>query len=158
MTLYEINQQITELIDEETGEILDFEAFERLQLERDAKIEGMAMWYKELDADVKAIREEEKRLAERRAAVERKRDRLKEYIAEYTAGRKFSTPRVEISWRKSTKVIVDSEFIEWAIKENPDLLRRKPPEADKIAIERAIKSGEDIKFARLESGETMSIK
>ena len=158
MTLYEINQQITGLIDEETGEIKDFEAFEQLQLERDAKIEGMALWYKELDAEAKAIREEEKNLAERRKTAEEKRDRLYKYISEYAAGSKFSTSRVEIKWTKTSPVVVDSEFVEWAKNERKDLLRYKEPEADKVVIKRALSSGDNIKYARIENGTSMSIK
>ena len=41
MTIYEIDDALLSLVDGETGELLDFEEFERLSMERDKKIEGM---------------------------------------------------------------------------------------------------------------------
>ena len=66
MTLYEINAEIASLVDEETGELLDYDRFADLQMERDAKIENMALWVKDLDAEAAAIKAEETALAERR--------------------------------------------------------------------------------------------
>lgn len=48
MTIYEIDARMAGLIDPETGELLDYEAFASLQMEREAKIENMALWYKDL--------------------------------------------------------------------------------------------------------------
>ena len=62
MTIYEIDSRIAELLDPDTGELLDYEAFAALQMEREAKIENMALWYKDLSAEAKAIRDEEKAL------------------------------------------------------------------------------------------------
>ena len=62
MTIYEIDNRIAELVDPETGELLDYEAFAELAMEREAKIENMALWYKDLTAEAKAIREEERAL------------------------------------------------------------------------------------------------
>lgn len=56
MTLYEIDQAIQGLVDPETGELMDYEAFAALQMDRDAKIENMALWYKDLMADAMAAK------------------------------------------------------------------------------------------------------
>ena len=40
--LYEINQDILDCVDLETGEILDTEKLDALQMEREAKLEGVA--------------------------------------------------------------------------------------------------------------------
>ena len=45
MTLYEIDQSIIGLMNED-GEIADLDAFEALQMERDEKIENIALWIK----------------------------------------------------------------------------------------------------------------
>ena len=58
MTLYEIDQRITELVDPETGELLDFDAFQALQMDRQEKIENAVLWYKDLIAPAKASKEE----------------------------------------------------------------------------------------------------
>ena len=61
--LYEINQAITECIDNETGEIIDVEKLEELQLEREAKIENVALWYKNLLSDAEAYKAEKNAFA-----------------------------------------------------------------------------------------------
>ena len=64
MTLYDINAQLEALleqVDPETGELLcDMDQLEALSLERDRKLEGLALYIKNRDAEAKAIREEEK--------------------------------------------------------------------------------------------------
>ena len=109
MTIYEIDNRIAGLVDPETGELLDYEAFAELQMEREAKIENMALWYKDLTAEAKAIREEEKALAERRKSAENKAERLKAYLDEALAGESYKTSRVAVSYRKSTAVEVSNE-------------------------------------------------
>jgi len=68
MRLYEIDQAMLDAIDQETGEIMDIEAFERLAMERDAKIDGMICLYKGMCADAAAIASEAGRLKERLAS------------------------------------------------------------------------------------------
>ena len=47
MTLYEIDNAILECIDLETGEIIDTDKLDALQLERETKIENVALWIKD---------------------------------------------------------------------------------------------------------------
>ena len=54
MNLYEIDAAITALVDPETGEISDFDAFDQLSMARDQKIENIALYYKNLVADAAA--------------------------------------------------------------------------------------------------------
>ena len=58
MNIYQIDQEILNLVDPETGEIMDWEAFDALQMAREAKIENVACWYKNLVAEAAAIRQE----------------------------------------------------------------------------------------------------
>ena len=128
MNIYEIDNAMFSLIDEETGEIKDYEAFEELQMQREEKIENTALWYKNLIAESKAIREEEKALAERRKSLEHRAESLKNFVNQTLQGNKFATSKVAISYRKSTAVEVDDEFIDYAMKNNSDLLTYKHPE------------------------------
>ena len=159
MTIYEIDNAITSLIDPETGEILDFEAFDGLQMERGKKIENMALWYKEFKAESAAIRDEEKVLAERRHTLEGKAERLKDYLVRITNGQKFETPRAAISWHKSTAVELDNDFVMWA-KANASWTLKKPkdPEPDKNVIKNALKHGESVYGARLVERYNMQVK
>lgn len=158
MNIYEIDAAILSLIDEETGEIADFGAFESLQMERSAKIENIALWYKNLAAESKAIKDEEKTLSERRRACENKAERLKKYLAEILQGESFKTPKTAVSFRKSTAVETEPEFIEWAQKNKDVLLKYREPEPDKTAIKDALKEGAEIPYASLVERKNISIK
>ena len=158
MNIYEIDNAMFSLIDEETGEIKDFEAFEELQMQKDEKIENVALWHKNLIAESKAIREEEKALAERRKSLEHRAESLKNFVSRALNGNKFSTSKVAISYRKSTAVEVDDEFIDYAMKNNNDLLTFKRPEPNKTAIKEMLQGGFDIPHAELVEKNNMSIK
>ena len=54
MKLYEINEQIMACIDSETGEVIDPEKLNDLQIAKDEKIENLALWYKDLLAEANA--------------------------------------------------------------------------------------------------------
>ena len=152
MNIYEIDNAMFFLVDEETGEIKDYEAFEEMQMIPEEKIENTALWYKNLIAESKAIREEEKALAERRKSLENKA------INRALQGNKFATPKVAISYRKSTAVEVDDEFIDYAMKNNDRLLTFKKPEANKTVIKDMLKDGVEIPHATLIERNNMSIK
>lgn len=112
MNLYEIDAAIASLVDE-NGEISDFEALDELMMERDAKIENVACWYKNLMAEVKAFKEEEANLKGRRQISERKAERLLDYLDHALQGNKFSTAKVQVNYRKSNAVEVhDAEAAE----------------------------------------------
>ena len=62
--LYEIMNEIENFdfeIDEETGEILNFDALDRLQVARDVKIENLCLWVKNLKSDAEAYKAEKER-------------------------------------------------------------------------------------------------
>ena len=158
MNIYEIDNAMFSLIDEETGEIKDFEAFEELQMQKEEKIENAALWHKNLIAESKASREEEKALAERRKSLENKAESLKNFVNRTLNGNKFSTSKVAISYRKSTAVEVDDEFIDYAMKNNNDLLTYKQPEPNKTVIKGMLLGGFDIPHAELVERNNMSIK
>lgn len=149
MKLYEIEQAIESLIDPETGEILNIEAFHGLHMERDTKIENIALWMKNLNAEAEAIAAERKTLQDRETSVKNKADSLKERLTQILNGEKFSTPRVSISWRSSKSVEVDDGFVEWAKKNAESMIKYKEPEADKAAIKTAIQLGTELQGARI---------
>ena len=157
MTIWEIDNAISDLIDPETGELLDFEKFEELSLEREAKIENMACWVVNMTAESKAIREQELVLAERRKALESKTKRLKEYLDKILAGEKFKTAKVAVSYRKTSSVEVDEGFVAWAVDNAPELLSFKEPEPSKTAIKEYL-ANNSLEFARITAGQSMTVK
>lgn len=159
MNIYEIDQRIMELVDPETGELLDYEAFAALQMEREKKIESLALWVKDLTATASAIAEEIKTLQERKKSAEAKAQRLKEYLDRALDGQKFSTPRCSVSYRTSSKVQVDLYFIAWALEnDRDDLLRVKPAEPDLKAVKAALDAGEEIPGAEIVKTRSLGVK
>lgn len=161
MNLYEINEAIMNLVDPETGEILDYEAFSNLAMAREEKQENMALWYKDLCAEAAAIRNEEKILAERRRACENKAERLKDFLGQMLCGSPFKTARVAVSFRTSAAVEITDEaaFIE-AMEENgmTKYLTYSAPKVNKTAIKDAIKQGIEVEGAELVQRQNINIK
>lgn len=152
MTIYEIDNRIAELVDPETGELLDYEAFAALAMERDAKIENMALWYKDLTAEAKAIREEEKALAERRKSAENKAERLKGYLDEALAGESYKSAKVAVSYRRSKAVEISDEsavISELESSGRNDCIYYTAPRVNKVALARLLKDGGAVPGAEL---------
>ncbi|MBR7085678.1 MAG: siphovirus Gp157 family protein, partial [Oscillospiraceae bacterium] len=71
-TLYEIESAIYDCVDSETGEVIDEEKLNALMMERSAKLEGVALWIKNLESDAAAIRAERDNLDKRMKSTENK--------------------------------------------------------------------------------------
>lgn len=153
MNLFEIENEIMNCWDQETGEILDSDRLDQLEMERDTKIENIALYIKNLTADAEALKAEKQSFAERQKAAENKAESLKKYLANYLAGQKFSTPKVAISFRKTSSVNVTD------ISQLPEeFLKFADPTPDKTAIKNAIKAGTTVTGAEIVEGQSISIK
>lgn len=151
-TLYEINEQIAGLVDPETGEIADFEAFEKLNLDLDTKIKNIALWIINLRSDADQLEEQEKKFRERKTSAKNKAESLKNLLDGFLSGEKRSYPEVVISYRKSEQVAVDDNA------KLDDRFLRVKTEIDKAALKDALKHGESIEGARLEVKNNIQIK
>lgn len=158
MRLYEIDQRIIDLIDPETGEITDYESLEALGMERTEKLENLCCWYKDMVADAQKIHEEINNLQEREQRLNTRADHLKTYLASVLDGERFTTAKVDVKWRSTSRVEVDPQFVNWAKMEADELLTYKEPTPNKKAIGDALKSGTELPFARIEKNKSMSIK
>lgn len=63
-----------------------------------------------------------------------------------------------ISYRKSTAVELDDNFVEWAQENADDLLTYKAPEPNKTAIKDRLKEGGELSHATLVERQNISIK
>lgn len=162
MTIYQIDKEIESLlgqVDDETGEALfDIEQLSALQMERERKVENLALAYKNMAAEAKAIKAEEEALAKRRKTVENGAERAKNYLDYVLAGEAYKSARVAVSYRRSESVEPTPDFVPWAYEHNQSLLRLKEPEADKTAIKKLLKEGADIPFVELVTKTSISIK
>lgn len=158
MSIYEIDDAITSLVDMETGEIEDEKRFEELKMERTQKIENIGCFYKNLLAKAKAMREEEASLAKRRKAVENKAERIKNLLAYALKGDKFESPRLRCSYRKAKSIQVDDGFVAWAEEHADDLLTFKEPTPNRAAIKAALEDGREIEHAEIVTNESLQVK
>lgn len=162
MKLYEINEELRSImedivVDEETGEIIgeiDYEKIKALQLEREEKLENMALYVKELRSEVDALKSEVKKLNERTRVKENKIKSLSNYLDFILKGMKtnrFETSRVLISYRKSEAVLVDESKL-------PKKYMKVELSPDKIEIKKLLKSGMIVKGAQLVEKQNLQIK
>src|SRR5690606_21482992 len=153
-SLYEINKQLLDCVDADTGEITDTARFDELQMEYEEKIENIALWIKTLNADAEAYKNEKNAFAEREKKARNKAESLKQYLTDTLNGRKFTTLSVDINWRKSTSVeVIDQEAI-------PEQYLRTVTTVtpDKTEIAKALKAGEEIEGATLVERNNIQIK
>jgi len=156
MKFYEIDAQIEaaleQLVDEDGVINEEAEAaLDALEAANEQKTESILLAIKGLRAEAEAIRNEEKALADRRHGLEKKAESLTEFIKGRLAGEKFKTPRVSVSYRKTTSCEITDE---WAI---PEDYVKTTVSFDKVALTKALKSGE-VPGARLVEGQSMIIK
>ena len=158
MTIYDIDSAIAALVDPETGELGDYEAFQRLQLAREAKIENLALLYKETRATAEAIKAEADRLIQRRRVLEHNMRRMQEYLALVLDGEKFSSPRCTVSYRWSEGTETDPEFVDWAREHRPELLMEQQPKIDTQQLKRELKDGLVCDHARLVERQNVQVR
>ena len=162
MNLYEIDQAILDTVDLETGEVIDIEALEALQMAKDKKVENIACWIKDLKAEAEAIAAEVKELQHRKKVAENKAESLKNYLTSAIYGQKWNSARYQIGWRKSKSVEISDEpaLVAWALSVdgNDELLRFKDPEINKTAVKAAIESGQEVPYAILIEKQNIQIK
>ena len=153
MKLYEIDEAIMACIDAETGEVIDADKLDKLTMERDAKIENVALWIKDLKAEAEALKNEKQALAERQKVAENKMESLKKYLAYALDGNAFKSTRASVTFRKSQVVEIADIY-----KLDENYLRYKEPEADKTAIKEALKAGKTVAGATLVENTSVIIK
>ena len=153
MNLYEIDEQIMNCVDEETGELFDVEKFQALTLEKEAKIENVCLWIKNLKASAEALKAEKNALAERQKAAENKMESLKRFMTGYLNGTKFETAKVKVSFRKSESLEISENAV---VPE--EFLRYKAPEVDKTMVKEAIKSGQSFEGVSIVVNNNIQIK
>lgn len=160
--LYDIDQDILDCVDMDTGEIIDPEKLDALQMEREAKLEGVALWIKDLNAEADAVKTEADKLTARKKALDNKVMALKVWLLHALDGEKLKTPRCSVYQTHNQRVVVDDEqkLIEFFknVEEPDTFLKFNDPELRKDAIKKALKDGFVIPGAALETTESVVIK
>lgn len=143
MKLFEINFEIEKLFDEETGEIFDIEALEKLEMARDEKVRNIIALYKNMKAEADALKTAKAELAKRQSAKEKSAQRLLEYLDSCMNGCPFECVEGRLSYRKSqaTECVDEEAFLGW---EGRFAYGKAELVPDKDSIKKAIKLGEEI--------------
>jgi DNA repair exonuclease SbcCD ATPase subunit len=159
MKLYELAQnyaQLMEMAEEMESDAL-VDTLEALQDAIEDKAENIAKLIKNLEADAKIIKEEEKRLAERRQSIEKKIERLKQYLQEQleVAGlQKVKRPTITVAIQNNppSVEIADEKLIP------SEFMIPQPAKVDKRAILERLKNGEEIPGCSLKQTKGVRIK
>ena len=152
-SLYEINAAIMDCVDLETGEIIDIEQLRALQMEREQKIENIALWYKNLLSDAAQYAAEEQAFKQKKQKAQAQAEKLKALLQDALQGNKYKSARVSIHYMSSSRVVVDD-----VLNLPPRFVRFASPEPNKTEIAAAIKNGEEVNGAHMESNVSMVIK
>lgn len=158
MNLYEIEQEIMSCVDMESGEVIDFEKLDALTMERDQKIENIALWVKNLEADAKAYKEEKDNFAQKQKSAENKAKSLKEYLSRFLDGTAYKSTKVNVSFRTSKAVDVFDISALMTMDDCDNYLKYKEPEPDKTAIKNAIASGVNVPGCQIVENQNIQIK
>jgi hypothetical protein len=155
MNLFQIDDAIMACIDQETGDILDVEKLDALEMEREKKISNTACFIKNLRAEAEAIKAEKMKMADRQKAKENLADRLENYLANYLGGLTYEDEKCAISYRKSTSTEIAEDL---DLSTLPDGCKKIKIEADKTAIKKALQNGEKIDGCTLVVKNNIQIK
>ena len=160
LTLYEMNQEWQEvfdmLLDPEIPEEAVFDTIEMIEADMGTKSDSYAKIIKSMDGDATQIAAEIKRLQERKASIEKRRDWMKfqlETMMRTTGRTKFKTSlfsfNIQRNGGKQPVDITADVPAEWL----------KPGEPDKDKIRTYLESGNELPFAvLLERGESLRIR
>lgn len=141
-----------------------FDSLTALEGEFNEKAENVAVYIKNLTADINEMKAEEKRLKSRRVSAENQVERMKKYLINSMQAigvKKISMPRARITLRLNAEsVVVENEkaLIDWAMRHDETILKYQEPELKKTDIKELLRMGEKIPFARLERKESVMLK
>lgn len=162
MKLYEIAESyrnLQELLEDETipVEVVN-EALQQVEGEFEYKAENIIKLIKSLEGEIAVYKEEEKRMASNRKALEAKTANLKDYLLNNMQGMnkkevkaglfKLKIARNPVSLKIEDESKIPTQFVNEVVTKV----------IDKTAIKEALKSGEIIEGCSLEQGERLNIK
>lgn len=156
-TLYELTDQykmLQNFIEENNVEGFEL-ALSQIIGDIGEKLEGYAMVLKNIESDIAGIKSEEKRLADRRKAMESNLARIKENMADAlltVEGNRVKTEKFTFSFRKSTSVQIENDA---AI---PPQFIKVEKTISRSELAKALKAGEQIEGAQLVENQLLSIR
>lgn len=167
-TLYEltgIHASLMDLLyDEDVDQKELISMIEEMEGEIEQKADGYAKIIKTIDADIKAIEEEEDRLGQRKASLKNRVKWLRQSLEgamRFVGKTKFKTALFSFNIQKnapSTSIEDEKGFLEWAKANREEFVKYKDPEINKSELLVALKDGEVIPGAELKQTESLRIR
>ena len=161
MTLYEIKEQYLNVLNnlevDEDGEITNIDVIDKAEGDFKDKAEAVACYIKSLDAEAKALKEEIENLNARMKSKQNYSEKLKDYLSfcmESTQVERIETPKVNLYFRNSSKVVVDDE----AAIDEKYIVTKTTTSISKSAIKDDIRSGLEVTGAHVETTRSLQIK
>lgn len=135
------------------------DTFEAIDGEFEDKADNYARIMKNMEGDIEALKNEIKRLSDKKATLENNIKRMKETLQVNmisTGKMKFKTDLFSFGIQKNAPaVIVDTDINNLP----PEFLKFREPEVNKTAIKEAIQNGEDLTgYAHLEQSQSLRIR
>lgn len=162
MNLYQINEAIETTfalaVDPATGEVDEEQLYllDLLEIDRNKKIENIALLIKNYRADAAALKAEKDAFQKRQKQAENRAESLTRYLETALNGEKFSTDKCAINFRKTNKVVLDENMTVYDI--DTHYLKMAEPTLDKVAIKKALDEGVVIEGVHIEPGLSINIK
>lgn len=153
MTIYDIDQQIADLIDPETGEVTDYAALDALTMAREDKIRQIDRARRNHLAEASAIAEEVNRLKERQEAAEKRAESCRKLLEYALGGESYKDGTVTMYYRETEAVVV----AEGATLPE-EYLRYGKPTVNKTALGEALRGGVSVPGATIEKRRSLIIK
>lgn len=161
MNLYQIDREILALQNPETGEIEDLEKLEALIMDKDHKMESVALYIKNLSADAAALSNEIKQFQKRLEACERQKERLSNYLAAHVGPVGFESPKCAVSVRTSKRVEVEDDafVVQWLeMSGRSDGVLYGKPKPMKTYLHKLIDSGIEVPKTRIQEYKGVTVK
>jgi Siphovirus Gp157 len=138
------------------------DTLESLSGDLEVKATNVAMFIRNMDVSIEAMKAAEKTMSERRKSAERRRDSVKTYLLTNMVGcgiKKIEGPYFTVSVRDNPEAV--DVFEPGTIPQA--YMREVPPpppswEVDKASIKAAIKAGVEVPGAKLTRGQRLEIK
>ena len=168
MKLYELDIELQKLdeafkqyAEDHAGDMTDFpfvDFRELLKEQRTEKLLNLGAWWKSIQAESKAFKEEMEVMREKKARLDRKAANVEKFLLEFLdQGEKIHDTRVALSWRKSQTVEETKDF---DINTLDDGYKNEKVTVsmDKALIKKALKVGKKFEGIELVDHERLQIK
>ena len=153
MTIYDIDQRIADLIDPESGEIIDLDALGALNMAREDKIRQIDRARRNHIAEASAIADEIARLKDRQEAAEKRAESCRKLLEYALGGESYKDGTVTMYYRDTEAVVV----AEGATLPE-EYLRYGKPTINKTALGEALRGGIAVPGATIEKRRSLIIK